>query len=375
MQRQSRYIAARLTGPFLVIALCLTGVVWLTQSLRFVDLIVNHGLSISTFLTLTGLMTPLVLGAILPIALLVAVLHVYHRLISDSEFVILRATGSSNARLAAPALALGAVVAAAVLAINLWLMPAGFRAFKDRQFALRHSLASMLLREGMFDTPLNGVTIFVRERGDDGSLRGILMHDSRNRGEPETVVAERGMLVATADEPRFVLENGSRQQIDKEDGRPSFLFFDRYAFDLSSETDSPGPRFREAKERYLHELLRPGDSAAAHHRREFAAELYRRLIGPLHAVVLALIACAALLTGEFNRRRQLWRVLAGGGAGGAFTAGALGLQHAIAGTPWLAVLYCLGVVGCGLAAAALLLSETRRRFGGRRGGGAPVRAG
>ncbi len=358
MQRQFRYVLSRLSGPFVVITLCLAVVVWMTQSLRFIELIVNHGLSMSTFLTLTALMMPMVLAVIMPVATFIAVIHVYHRMIADSEFIALRATGSSNARLAAPALALGGLVALAVLAINLYFMPAGLRAFKDRQFVLRHSLASLLLHEGVFNTPIEGVTVFVRERTDGGDLRGILVYDSRDTVEPTIVVAERGVLLSTAEGPRFVLENGSRQQIDREAGRPSFLFFDRYAFDFAGGAEIPAGRNRESSERYLGELLHPGEAPTEHRRREFAAEAFHRLVSPFYGIVLAAIACAALLGGEFDRRGQLWRVFAAAAAGGAFLGLALGLRNAMAGAPWLALPYCLAVPAFSLAAVYLFVSDT-----------------
>ena len=364
MQRQFLYIAARLAGPFLAAALCLTAVVWFTQSLRFVDLIVNHGLPFSTFVLLTTLTLPSVLAIILPVAAFVATVAVYRRMIADSEFVALRATGASNTRLAAPAVALGAAVALAVLGINLYAMPAGQRAFKDRQHELRHSLASTLLREGVFNTPLDGVTIFVRERAEGGALRGILVHDERDPVESATVVAERGALVENPQGPRFVLENGSRQHIDRADGRASFLFFENYAFDVAGGGDPGAARSRKADERYLHELLRPEDGVGERQRREFAAEAWHRAVSPFYAAVLALFACAGLLAGEFDRRQQLWRVIAIAASGAAFMAMAIGLRNAVAAAPWLAGVYCLAVAACGVAAAWLLVAEPRRRGGG-----------
>lgn len=361
MQRQSLYIAAQLTWPFVVVALCLAGIVWLTQSLRFVDLIVNHDLSIAAFLLLTLLLMPKVLVVILPVALFVGVLHAYHRLIADSELVILRATGSSNLRLAAPAIALGSAVAVAILAINLYLMPTGFRAFKDRQFELRHSLASVLVREGVFNTPLDGVTVFVRERAGGSDLRGILVHDARDPNERVTVIAERGTLLATPEGPRFVLENGSRQHAERDRIHPSFLLFDRYTFDFADEVVLPAGRRREASERYLHELIWPEEGVDERRRHQFRAEAWDRLTAPLNAIVLALIASAALLSGDVDRRGQFWRIVTGACAGGVFLAAALGLRYLTVGKPWLSWIFCLAIVACGLAAAWPLIFEGKRR--------------
>ena len=40
-----KYIFLNILKPFLVISLVLTGIVWLSRSLRYIDLIINKGLS------------------------------------------------------------------------------------------------------------------------------------------------------------------------------------------------------------------------------------------------------------------------------------------------------------------------------------------
>ena len=187
MRRFSTYIASHLFGPLLVVAFSFTGVVWLTQSLRFIDLIINKGLSFGLFLYMTVLLLPSLLTVILPISLFAAVLYTYNQLIVDREIVVLKATGLSNLRLALPALNLAGIVMVLCYAINLYLMPLGFHEFKNIQFQVRNSFASLLLREGVFNTPVDGLTIYVRERGKDGELRGILVHEERSSSEPTTI--------------------------------------------------------------------------------------------------------------------------------------------------------------------------------------------
>ena len=85
MKLYTRYLLSQLTLPVLIATLAFSGAVWLSQSLRFVDLIVNKGLPVTTFLYLTLLLFPSLLTVILPVALFSAVLFVYHRLLLESE--------------------------------------------------------------------------------------------------------------------------------------------------------------------------------------------------------------------------------------------------------------------------------------------------
>ena len=331
MRRYQLYLTRQLLGPFVLVAFGLTAVIWLSQSLRFTDLIVNKGLSIGTFLYLGVLLMPSFLGVILPIALFCSLIFVFHRLILDSEMISLRAAGLGPWGIAAPVLALAALVTVFVYAINLYFTPASYREFKDRQFVIRGDYSTLLLQEGVF-TPLGGShTVYVRARGEGGVLLGILVHDETDPERPVTMMAEQGELVPSAEGPRFVLHNGNRQQIDRERGQLSLLYFDRYALDLGQLAEKPGARWREPRERFVHELLSPSSSEDDQRNLgKFRAELHQRVVSPLYSFALVLIGLAALLIGEHNRRGQWRRILIAIGAAFAFEAVGLALTSLVA---------------------------------------------
>lgn len=304
-----RYILYQLAGPFLIVTLTLTGIVWLTQSLRFLDLIINKGLSIGGFLYLTLLLLPGFLTIILPIAAFVAILYVYYRMETESEILVMRAAGLSHLALMRPALVMATGVTAVTFLLSLYLMPLGFRTFKDLQFVVRNNFAPVLIQEGTFNNIVSGVTVYVRERSGNGELSGILIHDSRDPERPVTVMAERGALVMTEDGPRVVMVNGNRQEVELDRGVLSLLYFDQYSLDLGGIAESPAYRWREGGERYLRELFDPGDTPDdIKSADKLRAEGHRRLVTPLYTLALALIAVAAVLGGRFNRRENWLRV-------------------------------------------------------------------
>ena len=367
MHRHQRYILRQLLGPFILISIGLTAVIWLTQSLRFVDLIVNKGLSLSAFLYFSMLLLPTFLGVILPIALFSAILFTYNKLIIDSEMVSMRSAGLGPWSLAAPAISLAAFVCVLVYAINLYFIPTSFREFKSRQFIARADFSSVLLQEGVFTNLIDDVTVYVRARDSSGELHGILVHDSRVAGQPVTMMAERGALVKTEQGPRFVLLNGNRQEINKLHGQLSLLYFDSYALDLGHLAEDPTNRWREPRERYLHELFNPGDGYDDQRNLgKFWAEAHQRIVSPLFAFALTGIALAALLNGQLNRRGQWRRILIGIGAAFAFEAIGLGLVNAVSKTPDLAPLMYINVLVT-LSIAFYLLLRRRRGSKAKRG--------
>jgi lipopolysaccharide export system permease protein len=310
MRAITRYILRQLLTVSLFITGALTLAVWLSQSLRFMDYIVNRGLPVSDFLLFILLLLPGFLGIVLPIAAFSAVLFVYNKLANESELVVLRSAGLSHMQLARPALLLAIVVTALVYLMSLYGLPASYRAFKDLQFKIRNDYSTVLLQEGAFNTLGEDMTVYVRERGPDGELRGILVHDASDAEKPVTMMASRGALVQSEEGPRVVLVDGNRQEVSPDTGRLSVLYFDRYTVDVGQLRESVHTRWRQPKERFLPGLLSPGASPNdQRYRAELIAEGHNRLVFPAYTIVFVAIGLVAMLGGEFSRRGQLRRLL------------------------------------------------------------------
>lgn len=306
MFHYNKYIAKHLIHSTLLITFSLTSIVWLTQALRFIDFIVNQGVSITVFLHLTLLLVPSLMLMILPPALFCSVLFVYNKLTADSELVVMQAMGLSRWRLAAPALEIAALGAVLAYGIALYLQPVSYTQFKDMQSFLRNNYVSIMLQDGVFSNPVEGLTVFIRERDKEGILHGILVHDNRQPDTSVTMMAEEGSLVQTPQGPRFLLSNGNRQEMNN--GRLSLLNFESYTLDISFYTDAMGTRKPDTQEMFLPQLLADSNDATPQENMKRRAEAHQRLIWPAYSVTLTLIALATLLSGQFNRRGQWQRI-------------------------------------------------------------------
>lgn len=337
-----------------MIALAVGAIVWLSQSLRFVDLVLNRGLPVYYLFWMALLVLPMILASLLPVALFIAVVFAYNKLTMDSEIVVLRAAGMSDLTLAKPALIMATAVMGVCYAVNLYFMPIAYREFKDLQFSIRNDYSSVLLQEGVFNTLAPDITVYVAERKPDGELLGVLAHDTRDPNRPVTMMAERGELVRSeTGQPRVLMINGNRQMVERNRNQLSLLYFDRYTLDLSTtKNGDDSPRFREAQERFLNELFSPGDSDSEQkNAARFRAEGHQRLASPFLAVAYSLIALAALLAGEFNRRGQSRRILLAVGIVVVAQIASLGLVNLTAVAPMTApLIYALpfSIIVCAL---------------------------
>lgn len=319
MPRLSNYVLRQLVGPIALFSFLLTAVVWLSQSLRLLDLIINRGQSAPTFVYLTFLMLPGLLVIILPLAYLVGTLYGLNKLNSDSEIVAMAAAGYGRWQMAVPVLWAAVGVMALTYLCTLWLMPLGQRTMKDKVLDIRADIGAAILSEGSFNTPAQGLTVFIRELTPDGHIGGILVHDNRDAARPITYIAQGGVLAQTPAGARLIMQNGTIEQSDKGGAKLSVLKFERYVFDLDQFASRSGEAMREIHERYLGELFwpkfqkEPGQKV----RNILTAEGHNRLAEPLYALTFAFIALAAITRGRRARgayalRLTIASVVAGG---------------------------------------------------------------
>ncbi len=329
MRGLTRYILKQLVVGMVLVTSGLTILLWLSQSLRFIDLIVNKGVSATLFLRLTSMLLPGFLMVVLPIAIFTVVLFVYNKLAGDRELAVMQAAGMSPWDLSKPALALALTIATVSYGLTLWLAPESVRAFRELQWTIRQDVTHLVLKEGEFTDVANGIVVFVGSRSADNVLSNIMIWDTRIRDREVTVMAEEGALVTGAAVPRIHLVNGMRQEYRPSTHEFTTLNFDSYTAEFGDSHPSDEVRFRDARERPLVELFtrEPGDGLGEADIRRFRVEGMQRLVLPLQVVGLTVLGLYGLLGGHFNRRGQGGRIAATVAAMVAFQAFALGVNN------------------------------------------------
>ena len=307
-----RYLIRQTGWPFVLVLACTTMVVWLTQVLSRLDLMVEDGGTLTAFLRVTVLLIPSLVGVIAPFAVLGAVLYGLNEMATENELPVIGAAGGSRMRVARPVLALGLAAGALVLAINVDLQPRSYQALKATVQEVRSDLARSLIRTGAFMEVMAGVTIYAEEVRPGDQYVGLLIHDERDAAKAYTYTAESGVFQATRLGPRLLLARGTIQEADRESGDVRVTRFGETAVDLATFEQEPGSRWVEPTERYVGELLRPdpatmrpGEGAGL-----YKAEGHARLSAPLYALAFGLMAAAGLLTAPVARRGYARRILA-----------------------------------------------------------------
>jgi lipopolysaccharide export system permease protein len=353
LPRLSNYVLRQLAGPIGLFCFLLTGVVWLSQSLRLLDLVINRGQSAPTFVYLTLLVLPSLLVIILPIGFFAGTLYGLHKLNADSELVVMQASGYSKVQLGIPVMIAAVAVMLLTYLCSLYLMPLGQRTMKSAVLDIRADIGAAMLNEGAFNTPANGLTVFIRELSPDGQIRGILVHDNRDAQRPTTYIAENGILAQTAAGGRLIMQDGTIEQAAGKGGQLSVLKFSRYVFDLDQFSNRQKQQQLEASDRYLGELFWPQFKTLPKNPNIYkllAAEGHNRLTAPLYCLTFALLALAAVTSGRRQRGAYALRLTGFSLFAAVLRIVGYGAQSMAARNPSLLfLLYVIPILGAALA--------------------------
>ncbi len=310
MNSLDRYILRQCLVPLVLILVVTTMVVWMTQTLQRVDILVEYGQGFGVFAWLSILIIPSLLAIIIPFAIFGAVVYSLYRLHSDSEIAVMFAAGVSRWRISSSLIMIAFLGAIATLYVNVDLMPRSYRILKQAVADIRADFASSILRSGEFTTVIDGFTIYVDEARPGGQFLGLLINDHRSGEYPETYMAERAILRETENGPTLLLRNGNIQRVERYTGDVNIIRFEESAINIAQFGNDRGELQLELTERYLGELLNP-DMSKPYDRlnaSKLIAEGHSRLASPIYVFAYIFVGLYALIGGAYSRRDYFVRV-------------------------------------------------------------------
>jgi lipopolysaccharide export system permease protein len=240
-------------------------------------------------LALIALTSTSYLTVVVPISFFLAIMLALGRLYHESEMAAMQSCGVGTARLYRPISILGVLIAALLIWLSFWAIPAAIaRAQEIRASAYRDAQLG-LLEPGRFRTFGSGGVVFYAERVDDyGVLHNVhvfIDHAAAQGGpggEVEVWVATRAeQRGAGQTEQLFVMYDGEMYQGVPGSGEFRVVEFTEAGIPISLNSGANAAGKAEMKS--SDELLRSQDPRDV-------AELQWRMSSPLIALVLMVLA-------------------------------------------------------------------------------------
>ena len=292
------YIIKEILLSFFLLVTLLTGILWLGQGLRHIDLLTSDNISFVSYISYIVMLLPKITTLTIPLSLFLTVLVCLNRLRTDSELLILWASGKSNASiLLKPILLISFPIFFIYFLITITINPYSLNEIRQKIIEIRSSgINSSILQERTFVSPTDTLTIFIQER-DGNEIDNLLIHDLKDRNKPQTYIAQKGEFISEGNIKLLRLFNGNIQIFDKSDQRISEIEFDTYDLDLSpyNKVESSHRYSDELFTKEIYNNLRGKSlSELNSYEREQFAEINNRIISPLYLLCLSILPLLVL---------------------------------------------------------------------------------
>ena len=314
-----RYILKTMLIFFGFFALVLVAVYWVNRAVSLFERLIGDGQTALVVLEFTLLTLPLVISVVLPVAAFAATAYGTNRLSGESELVAMQAAGLSPWRLARPVLIFGFLVSLMVAVLVHALVPAARAQLAARQDQIAENVTAQFMRPGVFQYPVSGITLFIREISPVGELEGVFLEDARNGEVATSYSAEKALIVKSETGPKLIMLNGMIQSLRPGETaqRLSVTRFDDMAYDLAAMFGGSSKSGRDLRDYSTKRLMLPDQAlldATGATPAQARLEAHERIAQPLLSPVAAMLGFAALLVGGFSRfgvwRQIAWAVVA-----------------------------------------------------------------
>ncbi len=300
-----RYLFGQMIRTTIAVSITLVGIMWLFQTIRLLEVVINRGAPISNFLLMSVTVIPLWLTIAVPVSAFVAVIWVFQRAVADRELLVMQASGRSALQLARAPLTLGVLLTVVLILNSVLVLPQSFGVYKRVQFEVRNSIPTVMLQDNVFIDVVDGLTMLIGEKFDDGLARDLFIHDERTEGKIITMTARIGQFVERDGLPAVILQEGERIELSKSGDSGATLLFDTHTVTITPKDRTVSSQMPiDMNEDTISNLLNPEKSPYPDYFNQRRAEGHYRIVSPALALVLIMIATVGALFGQV--RRHTW---------------------------------------------------------------------
>ena len=314
------YLVRGAVGPLLLVLLAVGTALMLERALRLIHELAASGSDIGYLAPLLVQLVPYYLELSVPFAFMVALVLLVARLDQNLELEAMLAGGMSLARIVAPLVALGLVLAALALFVGGWLEPHGRYGYRALRIEAFNAGRISALQPGTLLQPTRSLVLTFDTRLPDGGAGEVFLWQRLDNGD-ELVVSGGSARIGFSPEGRLLGIDFSSGRYLAEQGQrePVSVDFEQLAFrQVIEPRDATWARGWDQKELTLSELAAEARTAARGlPKRAVEAELFGRIA---RVAIIPLVPLLVLPLAIATKRR--------GRALGVFAcAGFLALAH------------------------------------------------
>ncbi len=219
-----------------VIIFSMSVILFMEKFVRLTRIFMGKGADLTDIVKIFIYLQPSILLLAVPMAILVAIFLTYGRMSTDSEIIVLKASGMSFWGISRAAVMLSVLCFMVLAFVSLYLLPRSMYAFKHTLYETIVKKASVTFEAETFSDVFKDTVIYVKEIPSADVFRGIFVFKEgiKSVEEPVVIVAESGVISANPQEGliKLSMKNGFVHSFNEKTS--SEISFSQYDFVLKS---------------------------------------------------------------------------------------------------------------------------------------------
>ena len=268
---------------FLIISLSFSLLIWFTQAARLLELVTEFGNPISTYVKYILFNYPKIFQDTFLLNFIISMFFLFTKLENSNEIGIYWLSGISKKKIYALSILISSILLIFYLFLSIFLTPWSSYQGRLELGKAKFSLINTLVKEKNFNSPLDGLTIYVEKNDKKGNLENIFIYE-----KSRTITAKKGLVLTNKEGSYLELFNGTTQE--NNNGKINFINFDKTIFDFSRYQlkNISYPKFKERQLDWL--LINLKDKKTSDEgRKEIREEINSRIIKPFIIILITTI--------------------------------------------------------------------------------------
>ncbi len=294
---------------FLMMCLVVGLIVWTLQAVNYFDFVTQDGHGLRTYFSYIALNFPKIVHRIIPFIFFISLFYMLTDYEMRNELLIFWTSGVSKINFANKVIFFSIVLTIIQIGIGSYFSP--LSQYKGREFLKNSNIDffTSLIKEGKFINAVEGLTIFIKTKNDDGSFSQVFIDDS-SKNSSKMIYAKNGIIIDNDKRKIFKLSKG--QVINKDKSKINVFDFDEIDFNLADYSSNTilVPKIQEMPSWLLLKCRFNKNNSFENKKynfkcsnsllKELNQELLKRIYKPLFIPIIAILCCYLIIFPKNN---------------------------------------------------------------------------
>ncbi len=314
-----RNIFKDITYFFILSSLSLTLIVWVIQSVNFLDYVTEDGHGLGVYATYSLLNLPKIFTRLTLFLFFISTFFVLFRYDDNNEISIFWTHGIKKIEFINNFIKFSLVFVIIQLLFSYFVVPTSQEKARNLFKNSDIDYFPSILKSKFFNDTIEDVTIFIGNKDVNGNLKEIfLMDNKKSKTSSQIILSKSGNLLKKDGNFYLILKDGNIINLDQK--KSNILQFNKSEFNLSkyNTKTTTYPKIQETnsntllkcldiilfkKEESTNKILNCDPQSVE----EIKKEMYKRLFIPLYLFLIGIISSALILQNKKNKNFNIFK--------------------------------------------------------------------